>query len=162
MLLFDGSGFVAHRRGRLARLLAGNPCWRTLASIEPCNTCACAGLRCWSPCVILAWDGRYPFPLRWRGRRRIERIREHDGHADRNNDWRGGPGQGGTWTAATCGYANGQGVSLAPGQYTVFFKPGGMYGRPNPKPANGLRWQRYRGQRRRTSMTRQKMRVLLT
>ena len=131
VLLFDGSGFVAIVAGGAGKSFGGQSVLADVASIEPLQYVRLRWFEVLEPMRYLAWDGRY-FPASGGGGGASSAAASTTGTLIVNitGDATGGWNIDGssTWLAS------GEAISLAPGQYTVFFKLA-TNDRPNPKPA---------------------------
>lgn len=131
VLLFDGSGFVAIDDEGAGASFGGQSVLADVASIEPLQYVRLRWFEVLEPMRYLAWDGRY-FPASGGGGGASSAAASTTGTLMVNitGDATGGWNIDGssTWLAS------GASISLAPGQYTVFFKRAANVP-PNPKPA---------------------------
>ena len=131
VLLFDGSGFVPIEEGGAGKSFGGQSVLADVASIEPLQYVRLRWFEVLEPMRYLAWEGRY-FPASGGGGGASSTSASTTGTLMVNitGDATGGWNIDGssTWLAS------GATISLAPGQYTVFFKRAANVP-PNPKPA---------------------------
>ena len=131
VLLFDGSGFVPIDEGGSGASFGGQSVLADVASIEPLQYVRLRWFEVLEPMRYLAWDGRY-FPASGGGGGASSASASTTGTLMVNitGDTEGG------WNidGSDAWLASGATISLAPGQYTVFFKLATNH-RPNPKPA---------------------------
>ena len=131
VLLFDGSGFAPIEEGGAGASFGGQSVLADVASIDPLQYVRLRWFEVLEPMRYLAWDGRY-FPASGGGGGASSASASTTGTLMVNitGDATGGWNIDGssTWLAS------GATISLAPGQYTVFFKRAANVP-PNPKPA---------------------------
>ena len=131
VLLFDGSGFVAIDEGGAGAAFGGQSVLADVASIEPLQYVRLRWFEALEPMRYFPWDGRY-FPASGGGGGASSAAASTTGTLMVNitGDTAGG------WNidGSDAWLASGATISLAPGQYTVFFKLS-TNDRPNPKPA---------------------------
>lgn len=135
VLLFDGSGFVPIVAGGAGKSFGGQSVLADVASIEPLQYVRLRWFEVLEPMRYLAWEGRY-FPASGGGGGASSAAASTTASTTGTLmvNITGDPAGGWNIDGSSTWLASGATISLAPGQYTVFFKSAANVP-PNPKPA---------------------------